>query len=162
MSDGDDRRLLQVMSPSGRTSGNPESSEGFYTPDPRMLARPPARTETTAYGRDTSIQTGSPTKEQLKSEIYALNLHLRGVEHEARAYYEQQRAKFRICAESYAAEAKEINRVEIAQTEAMAMFFYHSNMNLRKCSKSRNGRSANQPDHRGGISDGEATSAHNF
>ena len=100
MADDDDSRLLQVMSPSERRSGNSESSDVFYTPAPRTLANPSGRTETTAYSRNTSMQTSSPTKDQLKSEIHALNLHIKGIEHEARAYYEQQRANFRIAAES--------------------------------------------------------------
>ena len=72
----------------------------------------------------------SPTKDQLRSEMQALKLQVRSIECEAKAHHEHQRAMFRMAAEAYASEARDINRAEIAQTEVMAASFYDSNMKL--------------------------------
>ena len=143
---------LQVMSP----RANPESSivrsasaemsasGAMVTPVPRTLQHvSSSEQETLAVHEDASMSSMSPTKEQLKSEMQALKMQVRSIECEANAHHEHQRATFRIAAETYASEARDINRAEISQTEAMAV-----------------GSTAQHPDYRGGVSDVGATHQH--
>ena len=129
-------RNLQVMSPNNpessvvaSASAEMSASGAMVTPVPRTLQHvSSSEQETLAVHEDASMSSVSPTKEQLKSEMQALKMQVRSIECEANAHHEHQRATFRMAAETYASEARDINRAEISQTEAMAASFYTSNM----------------------------------
>ena len=133
-----DSRQLQVMSPNNPGSSNVGSAHAemgapgaMITPIPRTLQHVSSgEQETLARYEDAAMSSASPTKEQMRSEMQALKMQVYSIECEANAHHEHQRTTFRIAAESYASEAREINRAEISQTEAMAASFYASNMKL--------------------------------